>query len=113
MPRAGIQNAAAWTARRFYGGRYGILTEKPSPAWQFTLIDSTFEGQRKAAISEHEAGLTLDPEGTAYLVNPTTNVVMEYSHAVLAAGSAVNPVHVRVLNLPVTPTGAFGMTVGP
>jgi len=43
----------------FYGGRYGILTEKPSPAWQFTLIDSVFEGQREAAIREHEAGLTL------------------------------------------------------
>jgi hypothetical protein len=43
----------------FYGGRYGILTEKPSPAWQFTLIDSSFEGQRDAAIREHEAGLTL------------------------------------------------------
>src|SRR6516162_7565076 len=27
----------------FYGGRYGILTEKTSPAWQFTLIDSVFE----------------------------------------------------------------------
>ena len=43
----------------FYGGRYGILTRKPSPAWQFTLIDSTFEGQREAAIRENEAGLTL------------------------------------------------------
>jgi pectate lyase-like protein/SMP-30/gluconolaconase/LRE-like protein len=43
----------------FHGGRYGILTEKTSPAWQFTLIDSTFEGQREAAIREHEAGLTL------------------------------------------------------
>lgn len=43
----------------FYGGRYGILTEKTSPAWQFTLIDSTFEGQRDAAIREHEVGLTL------------------------------------------------------
>ncbi len=43
----------------FYGGRYGILTEKTSPAWQFTLIDSIFEGQRDAAIREHEAGLTL------------------------------------------------------
>ena len=28
----------------FHGGRYGIVTEKTSPAWQFTLIDSTFEG---------------------------------------------------------------------
>ncbi|HEX8446808.1 MAG TPA: glycosyl hydrolase family 28-related protein [Sphingomonas sp.] len=44
---------------RFYGGRYGILTEKPSAAWQFTLIDSEFDGQRDAAIREHEAGLTL------------------------------------------------------
>ncbi len=44
---------------RFYGGDYGILTGKPSAAWQFTLIDSVFEGQRKAAIREHEAGLTL------------------------------------------------------
>ncbi|WP_263350463.1 glycosyl hydrolase family 28-related protein [Acidicapsa acidisoli] len=43
----------------FYDGRYGILTEKPSPAWQFTLIDSVFEGQRESAIREHEANLTL------------------------------------------------------
>jgi hypothetical protein len=43
----------------FFGGRYGILTEKTSPAWQFTLIDSTFDGQREAAIREHEVGLTL------------------------------------------------------
>jgi len=43
----------------FYGGRYGILTDKTSPAWQFTLIDSVFQGQSEAAIREHEAGLTL------------------------------------------------------
>jgi hypothetical protein len=43
----------------FFGGDFGIITEKPSPGWQFTLLDSTFDGQRKAAISEHEAGLTL------------------------------------------------------
>lgn len=43
----------------FHGGRYGILTEKPSPAWPYTLLDSTFDGQRDAAIREHEAGLTL------------------------------------------------------
>ena len=43
----------------FHGGRYGILTEKPSPAWQFTLIDSSFDGQRDAGIREHEAQLTL------------------------------------------------------
>ena len=43
----------------FYGGRYAILTEKTSPAWQFTLIDSVFDGQRESAIREHEVGLTL------------------------------------------------------
>jgi hypothetical protein len=43
----------------FHGGRYGIVTEKTSPAWQFTVIDSTFDGQKSAAIREHEAGLTL------------------------------------------------------
>lgn len=43
----------------FHGGRYAIMSEKTSPAWQFTLIDSTFDGQREAAIREHLAGLTL------------------------------------------------------
>lgn len=44
---------------RFFGGRYGIMSEKTSPAWQFTLIDSEFSGQRDAAIREHEVDLTL------------------------------------------------------
>ncbi len=44
---------------RFFGGRYGIISEKTSPAWQFTLIDSEFQGQRDAAIREHEVDLTL------------------------------------------------------
>ena len=43
----------------FYGGRYGIWTRTPSPGWQFTLVDATFEGQREAAIQEGAAGLTL------------------------------------------------------
>jgi hypothetical protein len=43
----------------FFGGKYGIWTRKPSPGWQFTVIDSTFEAQNEAAIREHEAGLTL------------------------------------------------------
>ncbi len=43
----------------FHGGQYGIVTQRPSPGWQFTLIDSSFEGQSRAAIQEHEAGLTL------------------------------------------------------
>jgi Pectate lyase superfamily protein/SMP-30/Gluconolactonase/LRE-like region len=43
----------------FYGGQYGIMTGRPSPGWQFTLLDSSFDGQREAAIKEHEAGLAL------------------------------------------------------
>jgi polygalacturonase len=43
----------------FHGGQFGIMARKPSPAWQFTLIDSSFDGQREAAIRENEAGLTL------------------------------------------------------
>ena len=44
---------------RFIGGEYGIWTGTPSPGWQYTLVDASFEGQRRAAIREHEAGLTL------------------------------------------------------
>src|ERR1700761_1523367 len=43
----------------FHGGRYGIVTEKTSPAWQFTAVDCTFDGQKSAAIREHEVDLTL------------------------------------------------------
>ena len=44
---------------RFYGGDYGIITTKPSPSWPFLMIDSTFEGQRVAAIRTEEGGMTL------------------------------------------------------
>ena len=43
----------------FHGGQYGVWTGKPSPGWQFTMVDATFDGQREAAIREREAGLTL------------------------------------------------------
>lgn len=43
----------------FHGGRYGLVTEKTPPTWPFLVIDSSFEGQKSAAIREHEAGLTL------------------------------------------------------
>ncbi|HKZ30774.1 MAG TPA: glycosyl hydrolase family 28-related protein [Vicinamibacteria bacterium] len=44
---------------RFVGGDYGIWTGTPSPGWQLTLVDARFVGQRKAAIRESAAGLTL------------------------------------------------------
>jgi sugar lactone lactonase YvrE len=42
-----------------YGGDFGIITGKTSPAWQFLLMDSSFEGQRTAAVRTHDAGFTL------------------------------------------------------
>jgi hypothetical protein len=57
---AGIYQAGNFVQNlHFLGGRFGIVTEKTSPAWQFTVLDSSFEGQTAAAIREHEAGLTL------------------------------------------------------
>lgn len=43
----------------FHGGEFGITMHKPSPSWPFLLIDSSFEGQRRAAIETEEGGLTL------------------------------------------------------
>jgi hypothetical protein len=43
----------------FEGGEFGITTHKPSPSWPFLLVDSTFTGQRRAAIETDEGGLTL------------------------------------------------------
>lgn len=44
---------------RFFGGDYGIYTTKSSPGWQFMMMDTYFEGQRKAAIKTQEAGFTI------------------------------------------------------
>lgn len=43
----------------FYGGDYGIYTTKTSPGWQMMMVDTYFEGQRKAAIFTQEGGLTM------------------------------------------------------
>lgn len=43
----------------FYGGDYGIYTTKTSPGWQMMMVDTYFEGQRKAAIFTQEGGLTI------------------------------------------------------
>ncbi|MGO9231118.1 MAG: glycosyl hydrolase family 28-related protein [Bryobacteraceae bacterium] len=73
---AGVQDAGNEVEDlHFHGGRYGILTRKTSAAWQFTVIDSTFDGQREAAIRENEAGLTLVHDGfrnvpTAIAIDP-------------------------------------------
>ncbi|MBI5769306.1 MAG: SMP-30/gluconolactonase/LRE family protein [Verrucomicrobia bacterium] len=42
-----------------HGGQYGIITKRTAPVWQFLLMDSSFDGQRTAAIQTMEAGMTL------------------------------------------------------
>lgn len=43
----------------FYGGDYGIYTTKASPGWPVMMVDSYFEGQRKAALRCQESGLAM------------------------------------------------------
>jgi sugar lactone lactonase YvrE len=50
-----------------FGGRYGILTKRTSPNWQFLLMDSSFEGQRVAAIHTQEVGFTLIRDRFAHM----------------------------------------------
>ncbi|MCD8194463.1 MAG: glycoside hydrolase family 55 protein, partial [Tannerellaceae bacterium] len=44
---------------RFFGGEYGIYTTKTSPGWEMMMVNTWFEGQRKAAILSQEGGLTI------------------------------------------------------
>jgi hypothetical protein len=44
---------------RFFGGDYGIYTTKTSPAWQMMMVNTFFEGQRKAAVRSQEGGLCI------------------------------------------------------
>lgn len=44
---------------KFYGGDYGIYTTKASPGWQFMMMDTYFEGQRKTAVKTQQAGFTI------------------------------------------------------
>jgi len=41
----------------FIGGDYGILTNRTSPGWPMMVVDTWFEGQRKAAVRSHEGGM--------------------------------------------------------
>ncbi len=41
------------------GGKYGIITLRTAPVWQFILMDSHFEGQSEAGIKTMEAGFTM------------------------------------------------------
>lgn len=58
--RAGLEDVGNNASNlHIEGGDYGIISVRTSPAWQFLLLDSTIEGQRKAAIHTQEVGMTL------------------------------------------------------
>ncbi|MFO7932471.1 MAG: glycosyl hydrolase family 28-related protein [Bacteroidales bacterium] len=43
----------------FIGGDYGIVTNRTSPGWPMMIVDTWFEGQRKAAIRTNEGGMAM------------------------------------------------------
>jgi hypothetical protein len=67
-----------------------------------------------APFTTHAVGsITLDPPGNAYVANPFTNVITEFSQLTVTGASASNPAVLRTLTVAAGATGAFGMTVGP
>ena len=44
---------------RFYGGEYGIISSRTSPGWPMMMVDTYFEGQRKAAVYSKEVGVAI------------------------------------------------------
>jgi hypothetical protein len=44
---------------RFFGGEYGISSGRTSPGWPMMMVDTRFEGQRRAAVTSREAGFNI------------------------------------------------------
>ena len=44
---------------KFYGGDYGITSNRTSPGWPIMMVDTYFEGQRKAAILTRDVGFAI------------------------------------------------------
>ncbi|NSW94829.1 MAG: gluconolaconase, partial [Bacteroidales bacterium] len=44
---------------KFYGGDYGIIAGQTSPSWPVAMVDTYFEGHRKAAIQCHNTGFAI------------------------------------------------------
>lgn len=42
-----------------YGGEYGIISSRTSPGWPMMMVDTYFEGQRKAAVYSKEVGFAI------------------------------------------------------
>lgn len=58
--RAGVERVGNFFRNlTFSGGEYGLIAHRTAPSWPFLLLDSTFTGQRSAAIITEEAGMTI------------------------------------------------------
>ena len=44
---------------KFFGGDYGIIAGQTSPSWPVAMVDTYFEGQRKAAIQCQNTGFAI------------------------------------------------------
>lgn len=44
---------------KFYGGEYGIISSRTSPGWPIMMVDTYFEGQKKAAVHSKEVGFAI------------------------------------------------------
>lgn len=44
---------------KFYGGEYGIISSRTSPGWPIMMVDTYFEGQKKAAVYSKEVGFAV------------------------------------------------------
>ena len=94
---------------RFFGGRYGILAEKTSPAWQYTLLDSTFDGQRDAAIREHDASFTLV---NTLIRNTPVGIDIERGHSDRLWGSDVRFENVSEAGVVISNEGSVFTQIG-
>ncbi len=94
---------------RFFGGRYGILAEKTSPAWQYTLLDSTFDGQRDAAIREHDASFTLV---NTWIRNTPVGIDIDRGHSDRLWGSDVRFENVSQAGVVISNEGSVFTQIG-
>ncbi|MEH1015318.1 glycosyl hydrolase family 28-related protein [Micromonospora sp. CPCC 206060] len=135
---AGIDHNANLIQRvNVYGGTVGMLAFAASPGWQTTLLDTTFSGQREAAVKLHtDSKLSLirnrfvdSPTGIVATPNQTQRLYVQDSVFQDISGSAITlndsesvaggsePDLVRaqnqlnVVNTGVTGTGALLTTV--
>ena len=86
--KAGIYDAGNELENmKFYGGDYGIISNRSSPGWPIMVVDTYFEGQRIAAVQTRDAGLVIvnmkvknSPIGVEMMENRSDRLYIENSY---------------------------------